>query len=117
MKVLDNIKAKLFGQAEEAQQSLPSRRVREVTMYGTRFCPFCMRARSLLQQKRVLVREVAVDGNPELREQMVEKSGRYTVPQIWIGERHIGGCEELMQLERSGDLDRMLARETGADNE
>lgn len=116
VKVLENIRAKLFPRVEPPEPE-PVRRGQEIVMYGTRFCPFCMRARSLFQQKRILVREVAVDGNPGLREEMVEKSGRYTVPQIWIGDRHIGGCEELMQLERNGDLDRMLARADGADDE
>ncbi|MEX0943230.1 MAG: glutaredoxin 3 [Pseudomonadales bacterium] len=78
-------------------------------MYATRFCPFCMRARALLQQKQVAYREFTVDGQPGLRKEMVQKSGHNTVPQIWIGESHIGGCDELMELERSGDLDKMLA--------
>lgn len=82
--------------------------IQPVVMYSTRFCPYCMRARSLLQQKRIHFRDIAVDGKPELRQEMVEKSGRFTVPQIWIGDTHIGGCDELMQLERTGVLDDML---------
>ncbi|HKI73864.1 MAG TPA: glutaredoxin 3 [Pseudomonadales bacterium] len=83
-------------------------------MYATRFCPFCMRARALLLEKHVAFKEIAVDGNPGLRREMTEKSGRYTVPQIWIGDQHIGGCEELMALERTGELDRVLYEDAGA---
>ncbi len=82
----------------------------EVVMYTTRFCPFCMRARALLQQKDVRYRDIAVDGKPELRQEMARKAGRHTVPQIWIGTTHVGGCDELMQLEREGRLDAMLER-------
>ncbi len=85
----------------------------DVVMYSTRYCPFCMRARALLQEKNVRYREIAVDGNPELRREMAVRAGHNTVPQIWIGEQHIGGCDELMALERQGRLDDLL----GAANE
>jgi len=81
----------------------------EVTLYTTRFCPFCVRAKSLLDQKSIPYSEISVDGNPQLREEMMAKSGRHTVPQIWIGESHIGGCDELMALEGAGRLDAMLS--------
>jgi glutaredoxin 3 len=77
-------------------------------MYATRFCPFCVMARRLLKAKGVAFEEIAVDGCTELRAQMREKSGRYTVPQIWIGARHIGGYEEIADLERRGELDPLL---------
>lgn len=80
-----------------------------VTMYTTRFCPFCVRAKQLLSQKGVKFQDLAVDGNPELRREMMNKSGQHTVPQIWIGDYHVGGCDELMQLERLGKLDEHLA--------
>ena len=80
----------------------------EVTLYTTRFCPFCVRAKALLDHKSVAYTEISVDGNPELRQEMMAKSGRHTVPQIWIGETHVGGCDELMALERRGALDEML---------
>ena len=80
----------------------------EVTLYTTRFCPFCVRAKALLDHKSVAYTEISVDGNPELRQEMMAKSGRHTVPQIWIGETHVGGCDELMALERRGVLDEML---------
>ncbi|MBU3068403.1 glutaredoxin 3 [Aestuariicella sp. G3-2] len=80
-----------------------------VTLYTTRYCPFCVRAKALLDHKAVTYTDISVDNNPELRQEMMAKSGRHTVPQIWIGEHHVGGCDELMALERSGDLDAMLA--------
>ncbi len=80
-----------------------------VVIYTTRFCPYCIRAKQLLSAKGVAFDEIAVDGNPELRHEMATKSGRSTVPQIWIGERHVGGCDELYQLESAGQLDGLLA--------
>ena len=119
MSVLHDIKSKLFGNddqpREPATQSRPVNN--RVLMYSTRFCPFCMRARALLMERHVVFKEIAVDGKPELRAEMTEKSGRYTVPQIWIGGEHIGGCEELMRLDRSGQLDRMLFDNPGESNE
>ncbi|NIB39669.1 glutaredoxin 3 [Pseudomaricurvus alkylphenolicus] len=78
------------------------------TLYTTRYCPYCLRAKALLDHRGVDYTEIAVDGNPELRQEMMAKSGRHTVPQIWIGERHIGGCDDLMLLDRSGKLEQML---------
>ena len=80
-----------------------------VTLYTTRFCPYCVRARRLLDRKGVDYTDMRVDKDPALRQEMMERSGRRTVPQIWIGERHIGGCDELHQLERDGRLDALLA--------
>ena len=80
----------------------------DVYLYTTRFCPFCVQAKQLLSSKGVDFREMAVDGSPELRLEMMELSGRRTVPQIWIGETHVGGCDDLWALERSGQLDKML---------
>ncbi|MFC6633502.1 glutaredoxin 3 [Microbulbifer taiwanensis] len=82
--------------------------MKEVVIYTTRYCPFCIRAKQLLDSKGVHYREMAVDGDPELRAQMTAKAGRHTVPQIWIGEQHVGGCDELMALERSRQLDKLL---------
>lgn len=79
-----------------------------VTLYTTRFCPFCIRAKSLLDSKQVQYEEIRVDNNHKLREKMMKKSGRRTVPQIWIDSQHIGGCDELYGLERSGKLDGLL---------
>lgn len=79
-----------------------------VTLYTTRYCPYCVRAKHLLDQKKVAYREIPVDGDPGLRAEMERLSGRHTVPQIWIGDRHIGGCDELWALERRGELDALL---------
>lgn len=79
-----------------------------VTLYTTQWCPFCIRAKQLLEQKGAAYDEINVDGRPELRQEMMQKSGQYTVPQIWIGDRHVGGCDELYALERGGRLDALL---------
>ena len=80
-----------------------------VLMYTTRFCPFCIRARQLLHAKGVEFEEIAVDGDPQRRAEMRTRSGRHTVPQIWIGERHVGGFDDLWMLEQKGQLDPLLA--------
>lgn len=81
----------------------------DVVIYTTRTCPYCMRAKQLLNSKGVSYREIAVDGKPELRQEMSRKSRRDTVPQIWIGTTHVGGCDDLYLLERRGELDSLLA--------
>jgi glutaredoxin 3 len=81
-----------------------------VTLYTTRFCPYCIRARSLLDDKGVVYNDIAVDNDPRLRREMMARSGRTTVPQIWVGEQHIGGCDELLMLEHQGLLDGFLER-------
>ncbi|TLM79193.1 glutaredoxin 3 [Microbulbifer harenosus] len=83
--------------------------MKDVIIYTTRFCPFCIRAKYLLDNKNVSYTEISVDGKPELRAEMTAKAGRHTVPQIWVGGHHVGGCDELMAIERSGELDRLLA--------
>lgn len=85
-----------------------------IVMYSTKFCPFCMRARYLLDQKGWGFEEISVDRDQEKRIEMMQKSGRHTVPQIWIGDTHVGGCDELLSLERSGQLDTLV---TGANDE
>jgi glutaredoxin 3 len=82
----------------------------EIVMYSTTWCGYCQRARGLLQGKGVEFREIKVDEQPELRDTMIEKSGgRRTVPQIFIGERHVGGYDDLAALDRAGELDKLLA--------
>ena len=83
--------------------------VSEVVIYTTRWCPFCIRAKALFDQKGVSYQEVPVDGDPATRQQMAERAGQTSVPQIWIGGQHIGGCDQLYGLERSGGLDPLLA--------
>ena len=81
-----------------------------VTVYSTRFCGSCMRAKALLEAKQVAYTEVLVDLDPDKRVEMVQKSGRRTVPQIFIGERHVGGFEDLYALAREGGLEPLLER-------
>ena len=80
----------------------------KVLMYCTSACPFCQAAERLLIEKGAKVDKVRVDLEPARRAEMMQKSGRRTVPQIWIGERHIGGCDDLYDLERQGGLDPLL---------
>ncbi|MBD5771011.1 glutaredoxin 3 [Marinomonas colpomeniae] len=80
-----------------------------VTIYSSNYCPFCTRAKQLLSSKNVAFNEINVDGNNKLRQEMTKKSGRTSVPQIWIGEKHVGGCDELYDLERKDALDGLLA--------
>jgi glutaredoxin 3 len=77
-------------------------------MYCTAACPFCQAAERLLKEKGVAIDKIRVDLEPARRGEMMQKSGRRTVPQIWIGERHIGGCDDLYDLERQGGLDPLL---------
>tara|TARA_B110000116_G_scaffold269285_1_gene284935 strand:- start:937 stop:1185 length:249 start_codon:yes stop_codon:yes gene_type:complete len=77
-------------------------------MYTTQFCPYCVRAKQLLAAKDVAVEEVRVDLNPEERAKMMRLSGRRTVPQIWIGDTHVGGFDELWALDRKGELEPLL---------
>lgn len=80
----------------------------KVVIYSTNVCPYCVRAKTLLQQKKVDYKEVRVDVDNHKRAEMIELSGRKTVPQIFINEQHIGGFDDLWQLEQSGELDRLL---------
>ena len=80
----------------------------KVLMYCTAACPFCQAAERLLVDKGVKIDKIRVDLEPARRAEMQSKSGRRTVPQIWIGERHIGGCDDLYDLERQGGLDPLL---------
>lgn len=80
-----------------------------VVIYTTSYCPYCISAKRLLDKKAVAYNEIKVDNNSALRAEMERLSGRYTVPQIWIGEQHIGGCDDLYALERTGQLNSLLA--------
>ena len=83
--------------------------MRTVEIYTTRFCPYCVRAKVLLEQKNTPYTEFAIDKTPNLRKQMMTRSGGHTVPQIFIGDKHVGGCDELYALERKGQLDTLLS--------
>lgn len=80
----------------------------KVVMYSTGWCPYCTRARELLKQKGVAIEEIDVEARPEARTEMTTRSGRRTVPQIFIGTTHVGGCDDLHELEASGRLDTLL---------
>tara|TARA_R110000796_G_scaffold251533_1_gene383169 strand:+ start:17566 stop:17823 length:258 start_codon:yes stop_codon:yes gene_type:complete len=83
----------------------------DVTIYSSNYCPFCIRAKQLLAAKGVDYKEISIDGQPKVRAEMTRLAGgRTSVPQIWIGDTHVGGCDELMTLERSGKLAKMLAK-------
>jgi glutaredoxin 3 len=81
----------------------------EVIVYSSDYCPYCTRAKQLLNSKKVAFDEIIVDGKPALRSEMIKKAGRTSVPQIWIGSVHVGGCDDLFALERAGKLDALLA--------
>ncbi|MFM7397091.1 MAG: glutaredoxin 3 [Gammaproteobacteria bacterium] len=81
----------------------------KVLMYATAWCPYCARARDLLESKQADLEIIDVDRDPALRQQMMTRSGRHTVPQIFIGERHVGGCDDLHALNAKGGLDPLLA--------
>ena len=79
-------------------------------MYSTAACPFCIRAERLLNSKGVTdIEKIRVDLDPRRRDEMINRTGRRTVPQIYIGDRHVGGFEELAALEHAGKLDSLLA--------
>jgi glutaredoxin 3 len=80
-----------------------------VEIYTKTFCPYCWRAKLLLESKGVEYKEIAVDFGGESKQLMVERArGKTTVPQIFIGDHHVGGCDDLVALERDGQLDRLL---------
>lgn len=82
-----------------------------VKMYTTQVCPYCVRAKALLKQRGVeRIEEIRIDLDPVQREQMMALTGRRTVPQIFIGDTHVGGCDDLVALDHSGGLLPMLGR-------
>lgn len=81
-----------------------------IVMYATSWCPYCSRARALLRSKQVTFDEIDIEAGPGHRDEMMARSGRRTVPQIFIGETHVGGCDDLHELEARGGLDPLLGR-------
>jgi len=79
-----------------------------VTLYVSDWCPYCQRARGLFAQKNVEFSEINIEDDVKLREEMIARSNRHTVPQIFIGDKHVGGCDDLFELDRSGELDRLI---------
>ncbi len=85
--------------------------VSEIIMYSTAWCGYCQRARNLFERKGAVVREIKIDEDSKERDIMLQRTGgRRTVPQIFIGERHVGGYDDLAALDRSGELDKLLAQ-------
>ena len=82
--------------------------MKNVTIYSKYYCPYCARAKALLDRKGVDYTEIEVTHDPELQAEMMERSQRRTVPQIFIGDHHVGGSDDLFALERSGVLDELL---------
>ncbi|WP_395140900.1 glutaredoxin 3 [Schlegelella aquatica] len=83
--------------------------MQQVKMYTTQVCPYCQRAKMLLKQRGVTeIEEIRVDLDPAQRERMIEITGRRTVPQIFIGETHVGGCDDLIALDQRGGLTPLL---------
>ena len=80
----------------------------KVVMYTTSWCPYCTSARQLLERKGVELEEIDIDAAPAARAEMMSRSGRTSVPQIFIGETHVGGCDDLHDLDACGGLDRLL---------
>jgi glutaredoxin 3 len=79
-----------------------------VVVYTRAFCPYCSRAVALLQRKGAAVTEIDATGDPQKRQEMMTRSGRWTFPQIFVGETHVGGCDDLHALEQRGGLDPLL---------
>lgn len=79
-----------------------------IEIYTTAICPFCIRAKALLDQLGVEYKEQRVDVEPALRQEMIARSGRRTVPQIWVNSQHVGGCDDLYALHRRNLLEPML---------
>jgi glutaredoxin 3 len=93
--MFDNKRPKLFAMAP-------------VTIYTRRFCGYCSAAKSLLEDMGVSYDEIDATGSPEKRNEMIQRSGRFTYPQIFIGSRHVGGCDDLYELKARGELDALL---------
>jgi glutaredoxin 3 len=82
----------------------------KVVMYATGWCPYCERARQLFARKQVAFDEIDIESAAEKRAEMLARSGRRTVPQIFVGEHHVGGCDDLYALEAAHGLDTLLGR-------
>ena len=82
--------------------------MQQVTIYTKPYCPYCVRAVDLLERKGVPFVEIEAAFDPDKRQEMMRRSGRTTFPQIFVGDRHIGGCDDMLALERAGKLDPLL---------
>ena len=86
--------------------------VPEITIYTTPTCPYCLRAKALLRQRNLAFTEISVATDSQLRRELTERTGRTSVPQIFFGDAHVGGCDELHELHDEGKLDQLLAEQT-----
>jgi glutaredoxin 3 len=103
------LKTQIFGRrVKKPVDMVDLKKQKKVVIYTTQFCPYCVRALALLKSKNLEIDNIAIDANPALRSEMIEKSKRFTVPQIWVGDAHVGGCDELYMLERQGTLDNLI---------
>ena len=82
--------------------------MKDVIIYTTKTCPYCYKAKNLLNSLDVSYQEVSVDFNSKLRAEMASRAGKTSVPQIWFGEEHIGGCDDLLELHAAGNLFKAL---------
>jgi len=80
----------------------------DIVVYATAWCPYCQRVRTLLTGKGLSFKEIDVEDDAKFRAEMVARSGRRTVPQVFIGEKHVGGCDDLFALDAGGELDRLI---------
>lgn len=79
-----------------------------IVVFSSDYCPYCIRAKQLLQGKKVDFKEIKVDGNAQIRNEMTAMAGKRSVPQIWIHGQHIGGCDDLVALDQRGELDALI---------
>ncbi|WP_374305183.1 glutaredoxin 3 [Methylocella sp.] len=84
----------------------------QITIYTTASCPYCQRAKALFAQKGLAFKEIPVDDDFKMRAELAERTGRRTVPQIFFGERHVGGCDDLYELNDEGKIEQILAEQT-----
>jgi glutaredoxin 3 len=89
----------------------PTKKIMKKTIiYSKKICPYCVKAKILLDRKGLKYEEISIENNDELRNEMIEKSGgRMTVPQIFIGDHHVGGCDDLYAAEEAGELDKIIS--------
>jgi glutaredoxin 3 len=97
-----------FKQPAGGEVTQPAAERANVTIYTTSFCPFCIRAKMLFESKGISFNEIPVDYSVEKRREMMAKAKSHSVPQVWIGDYHVGGCDELYQLEHNGKLQEYL---------
>jgi glutaredoxin 3 len=98
----------------ERQRISTSAGMPNVIIYTRKFCGYCTAAKRLLSEKGVAFEEIDATGVPEKRNEMIERSGRFTFPQIFVGATHVGGCDDLYALNARGELDKLLASEAAA---